>query len=365
MKYIRIYLFTLSFYFLSIASLLSQTVTDTLWTTWQDHSLPDTIRLAAIQRVAWRVIRQNPDSSENLARLQLELSEKIGHRMWQSKALNIIGVCHYLRDEYLLALKYYLNSLELKNEIGDLPGEASLHENISMVYDHLGRHVERLEHLQRAIQTYEHLKDSNSLSEAINKLANIYFDQSDYTKALEYYFLSLDLGANSNDSSSLAMTLSNIGAAYNGQENFREALNHYNKSLIIRRALSDEPGIAILYNNIADAYLGLNELDSANFYISSAIEIMTLKDNKYGLANAYFQLGQIAIKSDAFGQAINWCLQSLNISKAIGALAIERNACQCLYLINPTDQKRTSHKHLGIMNNSSPCRIVFNKEKLI
>jgi len=355
-SYWRIFIIVLNILSFIQAAEALQSERDSLWQLWVDESKPDTIRLAAIQRLAWKVIRSNPDSSETLAKQQLHLAEKSGNLLWQSKALNTLGVCHYLRDEYFPALRYYLRSLELKKEVKDLTGMASLHENISLVYSHLGRNADGLDHLQLAIQIHEQLDDHAALSSAINKLANLYFDQKNFIKALEYYFLSIELRSTNVDSSGLAMTLSNIGAAYQGLEKYGEALSYYSNSLSIRKSLGDEPGIAILYHNIADAYLGMNEIDSASSYITAAIETLTRTGNRSGLANAYLQMGQIEIGRNAYRQAANWCRQSLQISKEIDALPLERNACFCLYqsysLMNDYNQALQYHERYVILSDS-------------
>jgi tetratricopeptide (TPR) repeat protein len=306
---------------------------DSLYAIWSDQFQSDSTRLSALQKAAWNVIHNIPDSAFNLATQQLQIAQKSGDLYWQSRAYNTIGVSYYLKNDYFKAIQHYTLSLELKNQIRDQKGAANIHENISMVYQAMGRLSESLYHIENAINIQEKLADKEALRSSFTKLGNVYFDLGEYDKALKHYMISLEMLETELDAQLIAMLFSNIGAALDGLERKNESLDWYKKSLEIRISIGDEYGIAIVHNNIASTFINMGLHDSAWYHLTLARPQLKATGNMFGLANTLFQMGQIAFEKGHFTRAIELCRESYEIGLEISAPAPQKLACYCLYRV--------------------------------
>ena len=81
----------------------------------------------------------------------------------------------------------------------------------------------------------------------------VYYYKEVYSKALEYYKLSLDIRKKTlpDNHSDLASSYNNIGLVYDDEEDYEKAIEYYKKSLnIMKISLPNHPNIDILIQNI-------------------------------------------------------------------------------------------------------------------
>lgn len=109
-----------------------------------------------------------------------------------------------------------------------------------------------------AIQALEILKKTNSdelTYEANNVLGVIYYELSEFEKAIEYHNAALLILKKQNvpdEFQSRATSLNNIGAVYQKSKNYVKALKYYEESLKSKNILKDKPLLyAALFDNIA------------------------------------------------------------------------------------------------------------------
>src|SRR6188474_335994 len=114
---------------------------------WSDSSKPDTVRLAAIDELAWTTRYKNPDSAIAYATLELNLAKEINHKFWQAKACNTLGVSWYIKSDYPKAIEWHQQSLAFMKE----------------------------------------MRETGVMATSYNKLGNVYSDKVDFVKALQLY----------------------------------------------------------------------------------------------------------------------------------------------------------------------------------
>ena len=115
-------------------SLIAQVNTDSLLSIWNNNSLRDTVRLAALHKLAGDgYLFKNPDSTFFYAQLAYDFSKSIGNKKWMGKALNMQGISFSIRGNYNEALRYYQKSLDFKISIGDKIGVAKTYTNIGII----------------------------------------------------------------------------------------------------------------------------------------------------------------------------------------------------------------------------------------
>jgi tetratricopeptide (TPR) repeat protein len=312
---------------------IAQSKADSLWAIWSDAGQADTVRLQAIQDLAWSLFYKNPDSTRLLARMEFEFADKVNSKKWQGTALNMIGGTHHMKGDFLPALNEYKKALNAFMEGGEMKDVATVYNNMGLIYRAQGNTGKAFEFYEKYLDIGENLQNTSILATANNNLGNLYRDLGNLPKALEYYERGLQLAEKKDNKSSIAAGYNNIGSIYHAQKNYPKALEYFNTSLEIRNKTGDQRGLASTFTNIALLFKDQKDHEKTLEYFQKAIEIQEKMGNKPGLAESYYHLGSTFIAKKDFAKAAIWCDKSLAVSEQIGALKDELDACDCLYQV--------------------------------
>jgi len=325
-------LYTLLSLLVTTAWLPAQQVnTDSLWAVWSNPQQADTVRLKAIQDLAWSMFYSNPDSTALLAQMELDFAWKINSKKWQGTALNMLGGTYHMKGDFVAALNEYKKALSSFMDAGELKNVAAIYNNMGLIYRAQGNTAKALEFYEKYLSIGEKLNNIKIIATAFNNLGNLYRDLNNYPKALEYYERGLQLAEKTNDKASMAVGYNNIGSIYSVQKKPPQALEYYEKSLKIRKGIDDQRGVASVFVNIGMVLKDQKDYDKALEYFLDAMKIQEKLSDKPGFVESYFQTGSAFAAKKEFAKAVEWCSKSLTASKQIGALDDELNACDCLY----------------------------------
>lgn len=320
-------------------SLPAQVNSDSLWGIWNDTDLHDTLRMKAVQDMAWGILYSNPDSATSLAKLELALARQTENRKWQGKALNTLGATDHLKGNYAAALSHYQHALTAFLEVGEKKSTASMYNNLGLIYREQGDYAKALGFYQKYLALGEELHDTGITANALNNLGILYSDQANFAGALEYYERALRLAEGLGDKSGMAIGYNNIGSIYFSKADYPQALGYYERSIALRKEIGDQRGMASVYNNIGLIYKETGDYVQALAYHHKALEIQERLGDKPGLASTYYNIGSALNSQKAYGQAVAWCSKGLALSEQIGVLRFARHACHCLYEAHKAEGK--------------------------
>ena len=306
---------------------------DSLWKIFNNKNQPDTIRLKAINIMAFKSYNDNPDTAIFFAEEEQKLANSLSRgkgRKWTANALLIRGVSYYIKGNYSEALKNYLESLKIRVEMGDKKGVAASYNNIGVIYEKQGNYPEALKNHFAALKLREEINDKDGISSSYNNLGEVYRLQNNYPEALKNHLAALKIEEKINDEYSIATSYNNIGNIYYQQNNCSEALKNYFASIKIKEKIKDKHGIAMTCNNIGVIYekkgntcsnpsekaLLFNEA-LKNYFTSLKIR-EEIKD-KLGMASCYINLGTLYIKLNKTKEAKNYLDRALQLSSEIGS----------------------------------------------
>jgi tetratricopeptide (TPR) repeat protein len=141
------------------------------------------------------------------------------------------------------------------------------------IYSDQGNHPKALDYYQKSLKIREQIGDQQGIAVCLMNMGNSYYDQGNYPKALDYYQKSLKIQEQIGNQQGIAYSLNNMGSIYSGQGNYPKALEYFQKSLKINEQIGDQGGIANCLNNIGAAYNELHQPQTAKEFARKGLKL--------------------------------------------------------------------------------------------
>jgi tetratricopeptide (TPR) repeat protein len=280
---------------------LSQNI-DSLLKVYKSPKQADTNRIKALNELAMSYRKSNPDTAILLAEEQVKLAALLTSnksKLYTGKALSTMGLAFMNKGNYPKALRYYFNSLKLREELGDKPGIGNCYNNIGFVYKLQDNQAKALEYYLKGLKLREEIGDKAGVGISAVNIGNAYLDESNYPKALEYYLKSLTIREQIGDKQGVATCYGNMGIIYRVQAKYAKAHEYYVKALQINTEIGDKEEIASCLNNIANIYkLQAIYSKALEFFLKALTFYEEVEDNE-GTVACYINIGAVyQYKSD-------------------------------------------------------------------
>ena len=242
----------LSFLFFS-SQVISQSPIDSLYGIWNDATRNDTVRLNAMNELAYTAVAGpygfviGPDSLLVLVDEMEVLASRIGSERYQVDA-NIQRARAHLIMKNPAALEAAKQALETAEETGYLYGQFRAIGLIGVSYGQANNPMKALDYLNKAflngldykedeassifgeIKSFSYNKSVASLH---NMMGEINRGMGSYSKALEHYELALRGHLLDNNPVEVAAVKSNIGTVYEKLEENDKAMTYYEEALAV------------------------------------------------------------------------------------------------------------------------------------
>ncbi|MEO5944181.1 MAG: tetratricopeptide repeat-containing sensor histidine kinase [Ferruginibacter sp.] len=147
-----------------------------------------------------------------------------------------------------------------------------------------------LDYFQKAYEMSLSINDLEGVSQAVSDIGNVYYRQSDYTQAMEWYLKSLQIGEKAKNDITIGAAYANISSLYYTQKNYLKSFEYAQKSLDHFQKTGDQERIALGLSFVGDAYVQLHDTAQAKVFYDRALKIYEAKNNKTGMASLYSQI---------------------------------------------------------------------------
>lgn len=330
-KYIFLFLFLL----FSISSKAQdKKSTASLWETWSNKNNPDSVRITAIDDLAWNYLNVNLDSAFIFSELELQFAIDKKLKKWEGLALNTQGLAYRYKGDNVKALELFQRSLVIRTEINDKNGMASSYANISNAYGQMSDYTRALENTFKALKVFEEIDNKVGQAKAKSDIAIYYSSMGDSQKSLKYFMESLKLSEEAKDDYSIALSSGNIGMVYIQIGKPEKGLPFLIRGQLIDEKIGNVYGQIVKSVSISMVYRGLGKYDKAlkeqdkayklceqiNYregFISSEINYGSiyydLKNYKESIS--HYERGKILAKESADLRNIKDCYKGLYLSK--------------------------------------------------
>ena len=211
----------------------------------------------------------------------------------------------------------------LSKKINYKKGIAESSNNIAVCQDIKGNSVEAIKQFISTIKLFEELKDTNKIAQCYSQMGISYFFQYQYENAQLYYQKAIDLYLKTNNKKELAGVLINQGIVYTYINKNDEAEKNYLNALNIYQEENNIAGLSPTYNSLAKIYYAKKDYEKAIQYYKQSEFYSLQSNNLFNLIPIYNSLAIVYKELKKYDEAKNYSNKSIDISKQIGALERE------------------------------------------
>ena len=219
----------------------------------------------------------NGNDTEGLRDLNsaLEIAKNNKNQKLQIEVLKTLGNQHMDFGNHSLALKAYLNAIDLATTENDNYSLAVLKENVAILYLTEKDYTQSLQLYKEVEKLNEKSGNALRIAQTKSNIADLYTKLNDLKNASEYIDSTFDVFKKHESYEWLAFSYNVKGDIYLKQNNPKLALYWYEKAMLLHEDLSDDRYKVPLLNSISMAYFDLKNLSESEKYAAQALEIAT------------------------------------------------------------------------------------------
>lgn len=196
----------------------------------------------------------------------------------------------------------------------------------------LGRTYERLNHYEKAFETYKQAlalaqqhKEEDVRAELLSSIGSVLGKWQRWDEALDYLDQSQKAYGALGDVLGQAQTLRRRGAIFGRQGDYAGAQEAFETALEVGKKAEDQSLIAAVSNNLAVLATIRGDLDEAVVQYESCLEMYEALGKEQGLAGACHNLGMTHADRKDWGAAMDCFERGFEIAQKIGDLTLMAN----------------------------------------
>jgi signal transduction histidine kinase/class 3 adenylate cyclase len=180
------------------------------------------------------------------------------------------------------SLKYSGQARDIAQKNADQGREALALKWMGLVSEGTGDYLNAIKYYQEALELYGSVNNLDGVSNVQNNLGSIYTAQGDDAKGLEYFLESLRAAEQINSPLRISTALLNIGSVYMKKpQTYDQAIENLKRSIPIAAEIDYQVAIAVSSLNIGEIFIEKQEADSALQYFVKARDILEVIDAAY------------------------------------------------------------------------------------
>ncbi len=303
---------------------------DSLLRVWNDTRIPDSLRLQAVQTIAWKQVFDLPDSGIAWAERQLVLAERTGDLGAQYAAHSTMAVGNSLKSDHAEAIMHLERCLAIAVRMGDLKRQANTYNNRGNVHNIMGDLPGALEYLQKSLLIDQELGDQEGIAGTLNNMGNIHIELGDVDLALERYRRGAAIYTALGNTKGRALALLNLGNAHMRKGVLDSALMEFNEGIALYRTMGRKLEMGMAFNNLGRIHTMQGDLRLAHQSLDSALTHLQPLGSILPLARTHLNRGHVFIKEHRYADAVRECREGNDLAFANGLLLQRKECLQCL-----------------------------------
>ena len=193
-----------------------------------------------------------------------------------------------------------------------------VYTTLGIVHKNLSEFSKALEYYNISLKINEEIEKNEGIAVNLGHIGIVYHLLADYTKAIEYYEKALNLYELIGNTFSFTATLNNIAMVYDGLKDYSKAIEYQLKALDLNEKIANKVGIASNLGNIGLISSNQNDFEKALEFLERALEINIEINEKSAIANNLGNIGNVHIKITNFSDALHYLEKALIENQSIG-----------------------------------------------
>ncbi|MBK9284537.1 MAG: tetratricopeptide repeat protein [Sphingobacteriaceae bacterium] len=180
----------------------------------------------------------------------------------------------------------------------------------------------------------ENLQNISLQSKLTDKIGLLYYQVSNFQKAMQYWVLNLKLSERIGDPNEISESLNNVGYLYYCRGDIPKCLDYYHRSLKIKEKIGNRYSVAASLNNIGAVYLQQQDLENALKYMLRCLEIIEGSNEKGNIVSVMLNLASIYKEMGEYNKSLTYNYKSLKLSEEINdvdGIAVSLNNLGTVY----------------------------------
>ena len=224
----------------------------------------------------------------------------------------------YGSSDTSLGLKYGREAMLIALKLGSEDGIAMANNAIGENYHLAGDYKNAFLHYELAKKGYRASNDKMNASRCDGNMANMYDEQGNYQKALEYDFEALKIAEELGNKEAITINLGNIAIIYKELAKYRQSIEYNLKAMKLCEELKDTEQVATLLGNIGNVYHNWDTAgneDKALAYELRALGIYQQLGNKSGVIRNLTNISSVYISLKKFDSSLKYSKEALKVGK--------------------------------------------------
>lgn len=318
-------------FLLGSSYMIGQLNADSLKQVWNDTAQKRQDRFQAIYQLSKFIYMQkSPDTAFYYAELHREFAAQNNLPNEEALALNNLGNALVEKGDHSEALTFLNKSYLIIERIDNERLEATNHMLKGRVYRHFFDFENALDHFQKYLDISEILKDSISMSSAINSIGNLFTLMGDHDQALEYYNRSVQM-LSKNDDRAMIHKYLNIAGIYSKKGMFETAYQYRNKAFELSEKMNYTLGLSISF--YMKAFIEKDQKNWRNAIVNykESLILQEKMGRKRGIIGSLISIGQMHNNLEEYDKSIQHCERALIIAEEDNNINQLNFICNCLY----------------------------------
>jgi signal transduction histidine kinase len=214
----------------------------------------------------------------------------------------------------------------LKNELNksDIPDttRVALLISLSRAYQYTDYNKSR-EYADQAVKIAEENELKKEKSQAYQNVGTVYTISGDYTSALRYDNMALQLSLSLTDSSNIARNYNGIGNDYFDLGEYDEAYYYFTQCYRIARACKDSLQMTISLHNVGRVFKELGQYDRAISHLKISQDLSLKIGDNEGIPYSLDELGDVQLRKGEYDSALTSLTKSLSFTRKFNIKALE------------------------------------------
>lgn len=303
----------------------------------------DTVKLKAIVKLCNNLTGDDPQMVFKYAEQGLRIATKINKPSKTADIYIALGTTFKNQDKLDTAESCHLYALSIFKNENFAKGISRAYNNLGIVEKQRGNFTKSLEYYFLSIENLNKEKDREDIARAYTNIGIVYRNLKNFDKAIEYQQMCISIYSELKDTLKAAKAMSNLGIALKEQKKYSEAKQIVLKALdyTVRKSGSKQ-SIGQLYETLGEIYFIEKDFKTAEEYYQKSIAI----GNDLGavdlIVDSYYYLSKSLLSQNKFNEA-KICIDSAySVTKGIkpGKLQLQVYAAYAGYYAATNDYKQ-------------------------